>query len=237
MSFRTASSRKISLMKLNSTNAIIPSFGGTTVTWNFTSNNATAVFSGVTVTGNTSGTQSGGTYSVSSTSYPNGGSNGGAGGYTGNGAAGAGGVGGGIGGVDGGYSPFYAPVGHADVSGLDAASTAAGYGSFGNSGAGSGGQAAASAGSFAGGGGGGGGFEYGHGGPGGAGGNAGIVIKYVSAGTNYYQVVNQSAGSGSFTFPTPTAYVKIWAIGKGTDGGYGASVGGGAGGVAWCEFK
>ena len=227
MGIKTLSRQKLSLNRLNSTNTVIAAFGGTTVTWNFTSNNATAVFSSVTITGNTSGTQSGGTYSVSSTSYPNGGSNGG-----------AGGVGGGIGGVDGGYSPFYAPVGHADVSGLDAASTAAGYSSFGSSGPGSGGQAPASPpGYFAGGGGGGGGFEYGRGGPGGAGGNAGIVIKYVSAGTNYYQVVNQSAGSGSFTFPTPTAYVKIWAIGKGTDGGYGASVGGGAGGVAWCEFK
>jgi hypothetical protein len=238
MSFRTASSRKISLMKLNSTNAVVPAWAGYIVTYNFTSNNATAVFNGITITGNYSGTSSGGTYSVSTTSYSNGGSNGGAGGATGIGPPGAGGVGGSIGAADGGGSYFASPPGHNNISGLDAAVVGAGYNSsFGNGGAGSGSQAAASGGNFAGGGGGGGGFEYGRGGPGGSGGNAAIVLQYIVSGTNTYQVINQSAGSGSYTFPTATSYVKIWAVGRGSDGGYGQSVGGGAGGVAWCEFK
>ena len=82
MSFRTASSRKISLMKINSSNAVIPAFGGTTVTYNFTSNNATAVFSGITLSGLAGGAGSGpgggaggtaGSYTITGTGYISGG--------------------------------------------------------------------------------------------------------------------------------------------------------------------
>lgn len=238
MSIKTLSRQKFSLNRLNSSNTVIPAFGGTIVTYNFTSNNSTAVFSGITLSGLAGGAGSG----------PGGGAGGTAGSYTitGTGYI-SGGVAGNVGTAGGSASNSRTGASIGTDTELVAIASAQGYSSFGAGGSGAqvnGFPITGYAGAFAGGGGGSGATDSGGAQPaGGAGGNAGIVIKYISAGTSYYQVINQSGGSGSFTFPNPTAYVKIWAIGKGGAGGTGGGginvVGGsgGSGGIAYCEFK
>ena len=210
MSIKTLSRQKFSLNRLNSSNTVIPAFGGTIVTYNFTSNNSTAVFSGITLSGLAGGAGSG----------PGGGAGGTAGSYTitGTGYI-SGGVAGNVGTAGGSASNSRTGASIGTDTELVAIASAQGYSSFGAGGSGAqvnGFPITGYAGAFAGGGGGSGATDSGGAQPaGGAGGNAGIVIKYISAGTSYYQVINQSGGSGSFTFPNPTAYVKIWAIGKG----------------------
>jgi len=231
-------------------------YGGLTLTYTFTSDVATATFGGLTIVGNPgSGYNAGGTYSVTGTAtvqgtLTNGGANGGNGELgTTSALNGAGGTGGGI----GTYNATSVIEGHNDVNGLFAAVTGAGTSSS-NFGKGAYGGAEytgsvahnGTVGFFAGGGGGGGGGGNGTSfyGAGAAGGNAAIVFQYQIAGTNYYQLVNESSGAGSFTFPTGTNYVQIWAIGKGASGSSGSfgssNAGGGnggkAGGVAWATF-
>ena len=237
MSFRTASLRKISSSNVNVRNALVAAFGGLTVSYTISAGTATAVFHVASVIrgspgGNGGGQGSaatGGAYTItfnsganiSGTSY--GGSNGGDGGVSSNGTAAGGGAFGNATGVNtyGGMSagPSIAPN---DVSGLIAVGTAiGGYSRFGYGGAGNDYRFAT-------------GYFPGGGSAGAAAaGAAGVFIQYSSAGVTYYRAATTT---GSFTFPSPTVYVKIWAVGSG--GTSASSLGGGAaGGVAYCEFN
>jgi len=218
-----------------------PGFLGATVTYNFTSNIATATFFGTVLSGNpgSSGSGSsggtGGSYTITNNSQhvtTTAGINGGGGGaaYAVSGFD-YGGAGGGIGGQTGSRGDTPA----ADFNSLWAAVTLGGY--TGNSSFGLGTHGGLSvnieAGHFAGGGGG--GVQ-----PGyylGVGGNAAIVIQ---CGNSYATVINQSSGAGTFTCPSGSTYVKIWCIGKGGSGStYAGSFpggGGGAGGIAYARF-
>jgi hypothetical protein len=213
-------------------------YGGLSLSYNFTSNIATIIFNGGTVKGLVGGTGSG----------PGGGPGGIGGSYsiTGSGYSNSGGVNGGTG-PSGGAASF-SPGGASIGTDTDLQSIASNlsYSNFGSGGSGAqvnGGNINGGPGYFAGGGGGGGATASGgNQPPGGAGSNAGIAFKYIAQGTTYYQIVNQSAGSGSFTLPGGTVYVKIWAIGHGGDGGTGGGgtnvcgAGGGGGGIGWAEF-
>jgi len=214
-------------------------YGGLTLTYTFTSGVATASFGGKTIVGNPgSGQNGGGTYSITGTAtvvgtIATGGANGGAGGNGATTGLSGGGGGGAIGGNKGGDDTngnAGTPATHTDVSGLFAAVTGSGQSSsvFGN-----GNQ-------FAGGGGTGGSATT----PSipSSGGNAAIVFQYQISGTNYFQLINSSSGNGSFTFPSLTNYVKIWAIGQGATGQVGSGSGpfsgwgGHAGGVGYGVF-
>jgi hypothetical protein len=221
-----------------------PGLAGSIVTYNFTSNISTATFFDTTLQGRfgASGSGSlrvasiGGTYTITAgsqhlttTSGVNGGNGSGtvsSGGYT------YGGGGGGIGGnsaigTTGGATGY-------DFNGVWNALTIAGYSpsgsSFGKGGNGS--LQASENGAVFGGGGGGRSDSYG----GGAGGRAGIVIQ---CGDLYATVIDSLSGSGSFTCPSGSTYVKIWCIGKGGNGSggiYGHGGGGAAGGIAYARF-
>jgi hypothetical protein len=216
-------------------------YDGLTLVYDFTSNNATAAFFGVTITGNAGGAGSisggtGGTYSITNTNGNangiNGGNGYGSGGFGGNGTRG--------GSIGGGYN-----TGSNDISSSPSLYYAVGQAGYaGDSTFGSGGVGGANYGnapgngSFAGGGGGGGAYV---GGGYGVGGNAAIILYYVTNNYSYYQVINQSAGDGSFTFANSTRLVKIWAIGKGGNGnpgpgGANSGAGGGGAGCAYCTF-
>lgn len=218
--------------------------GGLTMTYNFTSNNATAVFDGVTLIGNCPGgegaiVRAGGTYSVSSTNRRNGGIVGGDGGT--NPSGGNSGAGGSIGGIAGITGTSQTPV---LADGLGTALTGIGGYTLTNFGRGGGGNNANNGvqggpGQNYGGGGGGGGSQFGvYFYQGGAGAGGAIVFQYTSNGLPYYRIAPQSAGAGSYTFPGLTTFVKIWAIGAGSTGfaNVNGAFGGGAGGTAWCEF-
>ena len=217
-----------------------PKYAGSSVIYNFTSNNTTATFYNVTISGLVGGNASGSSYGAGGSfiltnpdnkaTLINGvdGGNGGTGVNNINGSSG-----GGIGGTAG-SSGQGAPGAGQNISGLFTAVSGAGT-SLSNFGSGG---VQAQNGNFAGGGGGGAGFLYYN--PGGTGGNGAIVWEYKINGISYYGLINQSAGAGSFTFPNGTTYVKIWCIGKGgsgelTTGSYKA--GGGAGGVAYAVFS
>jgi hypothetical protein len=219
-------------------------FSNQTITYDFTGGDALVVFMGATIIGRTgsnggnsaSGGGAGGSYSISQTgqvywSSNRGGSTGGSGSNGGSGGNGGGGGGGNI----------------TDVGGLLAAVTASGQTFTGTNGFGTGARSAFS-------------FRYdiaayaGGGGPGysagssadpvygNGGGNGGVVIYYKVWGVDYYQFIGyDSQTSGGFTTPLGTSYVKIWAIGKGGNGGFdggfsNGGAGGGAGGVAYAEF-
>jgi hypothetical protein len=214
-------------------------YGGQVLSYDFTSNNATASFYGVTITGNYGASPGLGTYTITNNNGYGSGVNGGLG------LAGSGNTGG-----DGGAIGQNGVTGRtgADVSGLFAAVSGAGT-SLSNFGAGGGSKSGSTStpgnpGFFAGGGGGGNCPPQLNGSStGGTGANGAIVYQYQAGGT-YYGIVNQSAGAGSFTFPAGTTYVKIWCVGRGGNGGGGYSningsgsgSGGRAGGVGYCEF-
>jgi hypothetical protein len=217
-----------------------PKYAGASMVYDFISNNTSATFYNVYISGlvggNASGSSygSGGSFIVSDldkkTSLINGvdGGNGGSGVNNITGSSG-----GGIGGTAGSSGQGPGGTGQ-NISGLFTAVSGAGT-SLSNFGSGG---VEAQNGNFAGGGGGGAGFLSGY--VGGTGGNGAIVWEYRISGTSYYGLRNQSAGAGSFTFPDGTSYVKIWCIGKGgsgalTTGSYKA--GGGAGGVAYAVFS
>lgn len=228
-------------------NSLLTNYSNSTVTYSFTSNNATATFNGVTIIGyagnnggnNGGGGGAGGTYSIVNNNGYGYGVNGGAGGTPTYGGNANGGGGGGIGGSDAGAGNGAFSI---DMNQLFSVVTAAGY----NDSFGRGGYAGGNGGAlpiFAGGGGS--GFSAGN-----AfdplpnaniGANAAIVLQYISINTTYSQVINQSSGDGSVSLPSGTSAVKIWAIGKGGNGGADGGAlngggGGGAGGTAWCEF-
>jgi len=238
MSFKTTSIRTISSLNLNVRNALVAAFGGLTVSYTISSGTATAVFHVASVirgspggNGGGGGTiATGGTYTVtfnsganiSGTSY--GGSNGGNGGQSNNGAPAGGGA---IGNATGQNTFGVVTAGGAtapntnNISGLLAVATALGYSRFGYGGAGN--DSNYKNGYFAGGG----------SSQAGSVGAAAVFIQYSSAGVTYNRA---ATASGSFTFPSPTVYVKIWAVGSG--GTSASSLGGGAaGGVAYCEFN
>lgn len=211
-------------------------YGGLSLSYNFTSNTSVTLL-GVNIIGNNGTTGgAGGSYSI--TNNTNGYNSGGvAGGQTAGTRPLAGGAGGSIGGVN--SINDYTTGTPADISGLDAVITALGYSAtnFGRGGNGAYGGSS-QPGQFAGGGGGGGNNGIGNGLTYAAsGGNGAIVIQYISAGVTNNQIINQSSGSGSIILAGGTIYIKIWAIGRGGDGVAYGGAGGGAGGVAWCEFK
>jgi hypothetical protein len=228
-----------------------------TITYNFTSNNSTVSFNGVTIAGNagtssnTSESGSGGTYTITNNNGLCGGTNGGAGGagrvllsfFTGSGAGG-GAAGGGVGGnyTSGSGAPF------SDISGFLAAYAAAGYTAGANFGkGGNGSTSVGNNGNVPGAGGGGAGNPSSGYTAGGTGAAAMILITYTQYSSVIYQLVNQASGAGSITLPQGTSYVKAWAIGNGGGGGegdmdltnniYRVGGGGGGGGFAYGEFN
>ena len=234
------------------------------VTYNFTSNIATATILGYTIVGNPGVVTAGGTASVSgsaTTGYPGTilsgsvtGGNGGSGVFV-RGGGGGGGIGGGNGGSGAGAGGAAVNIGTSPDDLFSAVDLAIGAGTstlFGDGGRG-GDTFAVSAGNgqFAGGGGGGGGGTGSSFTAPGTGANAAIVIKYIIAGVTYAVVINQSgavsgggggavSSAGTFTFPPNTTYAKIWAIGAGKTGipgGGSNGDGGGAGGVGWLTIN
>lgn len=218
-------------------------YAGASLIYNFTGGDTSVLFSGVTMTGYyglTTGNL--GTYSITNNNGYGGGANGGGGSRSTVGSSG-GGTGGAIGGGQtADNTANFSQTPHIDVSGLNAAVTGAGYDStyFGDGGSTS--SPPGHPGLFAGGGGGGAGGHSSFGDPAGAGARGAVVVKYTAFGTDNYTIIDPNVNvSGTFTFPSGTTYVKIWAIGKGasgTNGGinYIPGRGGRAGGVAYCEF-
>ena len=235
-----------------------------TLTYNFTSSIATAVFYGLTIKGNpgnlgASGVQgaggTGGTGSITGTSSVLSNSGTATGGDGGNGVnlvggGGGGGINGGAGGNGIGAGGTGNNIGTAPNDLFSAVATALGSSTnFGKGGVGgdrsfSGSQ---QPGSFAGGGGGGGGGTGSSNFNGAVGANAGIVIKYTVNGVTYAVVINQNGtitggGGGIVTtattviFPALTTYVKIWCIGAGGQGGQGGGSEGGGGGAGGAGF-
>jgi hypothetical protein len=230
------------------------------VTYNFTSNIATANILGYTVVGNPGSGVNGGTGAVTGSvtaGYPGTilsgsvtGGNAGVGQFN-KGGGGGGGIGGGAGGNGGGAGGNAINIGTSPEDLFSVVNLAIGAGTstlFGDGGRGGDTfMVAAASGQFAGGGGGGGGGTGSSYEAPGAGANAGIVIKYIVAGVTYAVAINQSgvvtggggralSSAGVFTFPPNTTYMKIWCIGKGVTGDPGGGNngnGGGAGGVGW----
>jgi len=214
-------------------------FENLTVSITIDSTSTTASFQSVVLTGN-AGTiggfsgGAGGTYSIINNNGNGGGIKGGDG--YGTGGFGGGGTSGGA--IGNGYgNPAYST----NVNGIWTAAALAGFtgnNTFGRGGIGGNNYGnAPENGQFPGGGGG--GRQYIGGDPPGSGGNGGVMIQITRGYTDYATSITTT---GTYTIPSGTIYVKIWAIGKGGTGGSGvgganSAAGGGAGGTAYCNFR